>query len=111
VVGAGAAWLGLLATGLSGMLRQTKDSPIARVLLAVLTIQLALGAVYGNEEMFLFSLHWLPLLVLVAAYGTLSRLRPYVLGMALVVGVVAAANNVSQFNRAVQLAQGVISTR
>jgi hypothetical protein len=65
-------------------------------LVCILSGQLALHTVYGGET-FLYSLHWLPFLVVLAALGTLTRQRILVriLGVGLLVTV--AINNVGLF--------------
>ena len=75
------------------------------MLLAALLGQWGLHQVYGGEETFLYALHWVPLLVLVAAAGTLTRWRPLALGLAAVVLVGAGVNNRQQFRYAVQFAK------
>ena len=104
VLGSG-GWLGFPATGLwAGLLgvgtwaavtiRPLKSVRVA--LACILLGQFALHAVYGGET-FLYSLHWLPLLVVLAALGTLTRQRFLVriLGIGLLVTV--AIHNVGLF--------------
>jgi hypothetical protein len=58
--------------------------------------QLALHVVYG-EETLLYSLHFLPLLIIVAAAASRTRLRPAALGLAAAALVGAGVNNLGQF--------------
>lgn len=91
-------WIGLLAFGIRALLsRGALDKP--RIALGLLVFgQLALHLVYG-EETFLYSLHWLPLLVIVAGIGTLGPQRWAVLAAGAVLAVGAGVNNVGQFAR------------
>ncbi|MGH8657972.1 MAG: hypothetical protein ACREV4_05715 [Gammaproteobacteria bacterium] len=92
-------WLGLLGFGLWGLFKSSTQRPLRRVIGLTLLGQLALHLLYG-EETFLYSLHYLPLLVLVAACGALTRARPLVLFLAVALVVTAGANNTSRFDEA-----------
>lgn len=92
-------WLGLLSLGLWGLCKSSTQRPLRRVIGLSLLGQLALHLVYG-EETFLYSAHYLPLLVLVAACGALTRARPLVLCLAGTLAVTAGANNGSRFSEA-----------
>jgi hypothetical protein len=103
-LGSGGTW-GLIATGLwTGLLglgawaivtiRPLRSFRLA--LTAILVGQLTLHGVYGAET-FLYSLHWLPLLVALAALGTLTSFRPLVLLLAAGLVLTLAVNNVGQF--------------
>jgi hypothetical protein len=72
----------------------------ARLLLLVLTGQLLLHLVYGNET-FLYSLHFVPLLVTVAAYSTRKLPRASV-ALALLLAVMQGYHNVQMFGEACQ---------
>ncbi len=94
-----AAWLGLLILGLLG-LRDAADVRALRVvLLLTLAGQFALHVVYG-EETFLYSLHFMPLLVLLAGFAFRTRFRAVAFGLAGALLLTAALNNVQQFNDA-----------
>jgi hypothetical protein len=91
-------WIWLLAVGVRTLAsRKTLDTP-RTVLGLTLLGQLALHLVWGDET-FLFSLHWLPLLVLVAGIGALGPQRRTVLVAATVLTIGACVNNVTQFVR------------
>lgn len=96
------AWLAALALGLLAAFRRWREQPIWLVILLGLAGQMALHLVYG-EETFLYALHWLPLLVAVAAAATLERFRPVALGLAGVVLVGASVNNAAALRRAARL--------
>jgi hypothetical protein len=89
-------WLVLLAIGAAGMVAAKEHRDLRFVLLAALLAQAALHLIYGPMT-FLYSLHFLPLLLLVAAFSIFSRWR--ILAMIVAAGLVAcnAANNGTQF--------------
>lgn len=60
--------------------------------------QLLLHMIYGDET-FLYSMHWAPMLVFVAAFGLSSIHRRWVLGLAVLFVVGLGLNNVRQFER------------
>jgi hypothetical protein len=71
-----------------------------RVMLGLTLLgQLMLHMVYGNET-FLYSLHFMPLLILVAAAGTLTRARPIALALAAVLLMASLMNNITVFQQA-----------
>ena len=100
---AAASWLALLALGIIG-LRAAPELPALRIAL-VLTLlgQFALHVVYG-EETFLYSLHFAPLLVLLAAFAFRTRWKIAAYVLAAVVLVAAGMNNVNQFDQAYRYA-------
>jgi len=99
--GAAAVWLWALLLGLGawGACSTRTHVQFRRVLGLTLLGQLGLHLVYGDET-FLYSLHFLPLLVMLAAYGALTRARPLVLGLAVALTVCARINNQAQFHDA-----------
>ncbi|MGH8613132.1 MAG: hypothetical protein ACREYF_14225 [Gammaproteobacteria bacterium] len=92
-------WLGLLGLGLWGLFKSSTQQALRRVIGLALLGQLALHLIYGKET-FLYSLHYLPLLVLMAACGALTRARPLVLCLAGALVVTAGASNGSRFSEA-----------
>ena len=88
-------WVPLLAFGAWSLWQSEAHAKFRFVILATIGGQLLLHLVYGDET-FLYALHWLPLLVLVAAMGTLSRHRRAVLAVATVVVAAAGFNNLKQ---------------
>jgi hypothetical protein len=92
-------WGALLAIGAWALYAESRLVRFRRALLLVLFGQMALHCVYGDET-FLYALHFTPLLVVLAAWGTRTRARPVVLaGAALLIGL-AGFNNAVQFARA-----------
>lgn len=94
-----AGWLVLLALGIRALV--TGQGPRgARLALGLAVVgQLLLHTLYGTET-FLYALHFVVLLVPLAALGSRGRLRPLVLCLAFLVTIGAAANNWRQFRRA-----------
>jgi hypothetical protein len=92
----GILWLILLCIGIWAIYRVKKDYKIRLGIVLALCGQLGLHLVYGDET-FLYSMHYLPLLIIVAAYGALTHLRRVVLGLVLIVCIGAVVNNLMQF--------------
>ncbi|HNI69557.1 MAG TPA: hypothetical protein PKV55_16030, partial [Nitrospira sp.] len=96
-------WSLLLGLGLWALL-SSKTSQAIRVALGLTLLgQLGLHTLYGDET-FLYSLHFLPLLITVAALSTLTHLRVPAMAIALALIPVAGANNWQQFHEAIALA-------
>jgi hypothetical protein len=75
--------------------------PRFRLLLgSALVGQLLLHLIFGNET-FLYSLHWLPILISIAALATLTKWRVPVIVAALVLCGAAAVSNISQFGESI----------
>lgn len=100
------SWSLILGIGFWSMYRlnldenNSQDKRICQGFILAFLGQLGLHLLYGDET-FLYSLHFLPLLIIIAAYGTLSRLRKVVLALAIIVFTGAAVNNFMQFRWAV----------
>lgn len=92
-------WTALLSLGLWGFF-STKEHPKLRIVLGLTLLgNLALHSVYG-EETFLYSLHFAPLLVVLAAFSTFTRARTIALVLAGMLALTAGANNSIQFQKA-----------
>ena len=96
-------WSLLLGLGIWTLLMRRIAPGLQFALGLTLFGQLSLHLVYG-EETFLYSLHFLPLLVTMSALSTLTELRITVLALALLLIPIAAINNWRQFNEAISLA-------
>jgi hypothetical protein len=96
---AAALWVILLVRGIWSLVRMTEHRQLRPVLAGVLVGQLGLHLLYGDET-FLYSLHWTPLLIVVAAMSTLTRGRRLALALCGGLIVAAAINNVSQLHAA-----------
>ena len=96
----GVVWLAILIAGVVQIALDRKKN-IALPLLAFLGAQFLLHALYGAETI-LYSLDWMPVLIIVSVYAfhRLGRLRWPV--MALFVSLLAV-NNYAQFRRIVEL--------
>jgi len=104
-------WSALLGLGVwAAWARRKRNAPLRRVLGLVLLGQLILHLLYG-EETFLYSLHWLPLLVILAAFSALTRLRPVALTLATALLVCAGVNNFWQFEVAVRQVDRFLEAR
>lgn len=92
-------WAGLFITGLYAIATHRDKPRFRMVLCLVLAGQLALHLLYGREA-FLFAPHYAPLLVLVAAWGTRTRVRRAVLAASIALILCCAYNNAIQFRNA-----------
>ena len=108
--GSGSAW-GRVAVGLwtlhaglgaRAVWERKPRTPLQRAWLLTLAGQFLLHLVYGRET-FLYSLHFMPLLVVAAASATLSRLRPAAVALTVALIVCVGINNVRQLSAAVAL--------
>ncbi|MEY2563722.1 MAG: hypothetical protein QOH88_1915 [Verrucomicrobiota bacterium] len=99
---AAALWALLLALGLWGFATASGHVKLRIVIGGTLLGQMALHSIYG-EETFLYSLHFAPLLLAVAAMGIHTRLRPVVLALATCLVFIAGTNNFSQLSKAIEL--------
>lgn len=95
-----ACWVFVLGVGTAAVLRGTVDRRVGWTLVAAVLGQFALHTVYG-EEGFLYAAHVLPLLVLIAGCGTLTRLRPFVVGATALLLILAPLVNVPAFTQCV----------
>ncbi len=93
------SWTILLGLGLWGFLTIERHHKLRIVLGLTLMTQLAMHSIYGVEETFIYSLHFIPLLLTLAAFGLFSRLRALSLLLATIAIVSAGINNQSQFSK------------
>ncbi|HLO01339.1 MAG TPA: hypothetical protein VK208_22965, partial [Pyrinomonadaceae bacterium] len=102
---AAAAWLVLFGLGVWA-LWSMKGCGRLRVFLALgLLGQLGLHLIFGRE-MFFYSLHYQPLLIVIAALVMLTRTRPIALALAPIVVVFGGYNNFQQFSKATEFVRG-----
>ncbi len=92
-------WLALLALGIWGFFAAKQHRQLRIVLGFSILGQLALHTVYG-EETFLYSLHFLPLLIVLAAFSTLTPARSIALVLAGMLVLTAGVNNGLQLSKA-----------
>ena len=89
-------WLALLLAGGFSLTRLKERHKMGGLLGTVLASQLGLHLIFGNET-FLYSLHWLPILVTVAALSTFEMNRTVVLSLAVGCSAMAGVHNLQQF--------------
>ena len=95
------AWAGLLGLGAWALIRGNRGP--ARLALALTVAgQVGLHLVYG-EEVFVFSPHLIPLLIVAAGTATLTGLRRWSLILLGIVLVAGGVNNAIQLSRAIDL--------
>lgn len=93
------AWTALFALGVWGFF-STKKHPKLRIVLGLTFLgQLAMHSVYGTGETFIYALHFAPLLLAVAGFSYLTRLRSLAVLLAVLLVVSAGINNRAQFNQ------------
>jgi hypothetical protein len=81
-------WIALLLSGVLSAILSRRDLPILPILLASVLGQFVLHAMYGYEnETFIYSLHWTPLLVMISATNSRHKWRYVALAFAVVLTV------------------------
>lgn len=98
-LGAVVLWTALLGLGVWGFFSTKKHFKLRLVLGISLVGQLLLHLVYGQET-FLYSLHFIPLLIVLAAFSLLTPARLVALGLVGALIVCAGINNGLQFKQA-----------
>jgi hypothetical protein len=96
-----ACWLTILVAGLWGLVTLRGLDRFRWALGLTLLGQVGLHLVYGDET-FLYSLHFLPLLLALAACATQLPARQPLRLVLLLLIVLVALNNTQQFQRAVE---------
>lgn len=92
-------WTGLLLIGLWALFSLKEHGKLRFVLGCLLIGQLGMHFVYG-EETFLYSLHFVVLLILLVALGFLTKLRPVAISLVFILIPCVFINNVAQFQTA-----------
>ncbi len=103
-------WTALLGLGVWGFFSTKKHFKLRLVLGLFLLAQLALHTVYGDET-FLYALHFIPLLIVLASFSLLTPARLVGLGLAGALIVCAGINNGLQFKQATDFIQNRASNR
>lgn len=102
-----AAWLALLAVAVWSYTEASETNRRRQRLIGTaIAAQLALHVLFGAET-FLYSMHFLPLLLGAAAFALLGRWRVPALALVSVVLVCAALNNATQFGRAAEFVHSI----
>jgi hypothetical protein len=96
------AWIACLAIGLVLAIKNHRHKTIYQLVLLALAGQVALHLLYGDETI-LYSLNWLPMLIVVASTVALSRFRIAGLVLVLAIVLLSAFNNLQQFAAAASL--------
>lgn len=97
-------WLLTLGLGLA-VFFTTKLSKTFKITLCLTILgQFTLHYLYG-EETFLYALHFLPLLIVLAASATLTKYRRASITLALILIPILFLNNLSQFNKVIAIAK------
>lgn len=92
------AWTGLLLLGLWSLF-SIKQHPKLRIVLGLTLIaQILMHSVYGVEETFIYTLHFVPLLLTLVALSLFTKFRPLSLILATVLIVSAGVTNRAQFS-------------
>lgn len=99
------AWIALLSLGVWAFFSLKQHGKFRIVLGLTLLGQIGLHLLYGDET-FLHSLHFLPLLVVLAALSTLTRMRLLALGLAGVLVLSTGVNNLEKFAQATAFSWG-----
>jgi hypothetical protein len=102
--GAAAAgvWFAIFGLGFWGFISSRDNRQLKLVLAITLLGQFMLHLLYGQET-FLYSLHFVPLLVVLAAFSTMTRARLLALTLTGILVVLAVINNFQQFDKAIVL--------
>jgi hypothetical protein len=89
------SWVLLLGLGTWAVVTSRTHSRLRAMLLISTAYQFALHIAYGSET-FLYSMHFMPLLVVLAAWSTLTKVRIAALSLAICLILSAGFNNVQQ---------------
>jgi hypothetical protein len=92
-------WIALLSLGVWGFFSVRWFPQLKIVLGLTLLEQLFFHVAFGDET-FLYSLHFVPLLIMLAALSTLTRVRWFAIALSCSLIVCMAINNFQQFDRA-----------
>lgn len=95
-------WLLVFIAGMWSLSRYKNDTQMKLIIFLIFAGQLLLHVVYG-KDIFLFSPHFLPLLVFVAAFSSLSKLRKIALLLVVALIIVAAVNNYTMYKKSIQI--------
>ncbi|BFU95557.1 MAG: hypothetical protein NTNFB02_22790 [Nitrospira sp.] len=98
-----ALWVGLLLLGVWAWV-QLKEHARFRVMLGLTLLGQVMLHIFYGDETFLYGLHFMPFLILVAAAGTLTPARPVALALGALLLLAASMNNTIVFERAISMA-------
>ena len=89
-------WASVFCLGSYALVKWNENKKAKMFFLLVLAGQLVLHILYGDET-FLYSLHWVPFLIIIAAMGVKGRFKNIVRVLTLVLIVGVGFNNIQQF--------------
>jgi hypothetical protein len=107
-VAAAAFWVVLLGIGTWGGVRARSLRPVTVALALMALSQAALHSVYGDPT-FLYSPHFLPILIAISALSWFTPIRWFAVSLAFVIALLGGVNNLSQFQTATELAKQVMA--
>ena len=102
-------WAVLLGCGVYGMIVCRGHRRLRLVLVLAIAGQLGLHLLYGLET-FTYACHFGPLLIVVAAFATLTPVRRVALVLVAALLVCAVVNNTAQFRRAASSVEAVVTS-
>jgi hypothetical protein len=94
-------WLALLGLGAWSIVTSKDLLKFRLVLMAAIAGQVILHCAFGREA-FLYTPHFTPLLIILAAFGAMSRWRFVSISLAAVLTITAAMNNLAALNSVVE---------
>jgi hypothetical protein len=98
-IGAVTLWTLLLILGIWAIFSIKEHYKFRLILGLIILSQLGFHLYYG-EETFLYSMHFIVLLIPLVALGFLTKFRPLALGLLLLLLPFTTLNNINQFNKA-----------
>jgi hypothetical protein len=95
-----ALWTALLGLGIAAQRRVQGFTTLRQIVWAMLLGQLTLHTIYGGGEVFLYSMHWLPFLLIVVGWSCFAKPRGLVRALLVALILCAAINNLQQLDNA-----------
>lgn len=102
-----AGWTALLVSGGIALARGALPAPFRLLLITSLAAQLLLHCIFGVET-FLYAMHYVTLLLVLAACGARGPWRRTVMAVAAITTIVAAANNHTRFADAIAYTESLV---
>ncbi len=106
VFAAWGVWLSILCYGFYHACRERGERSVGPVLALFVCGQFVLHCLYGTSETFIYSLHWMPTLVMIAAFGTRGKARTFLLPLVLCLAVYSAPRNYEMRAETIHAAEG-----
>ncbi len=99
-------WILLLLSGVIISLKSVRKYTIYKVVWGSLIFFVLLHVVFGDET-FLYSMHFLPLLILLASSGSKTKLRPFILAIASCATVFFLITNMAEFTASAEFLRNI----